>query len=379
MIPGGAPRRIWARVWAMAREDLRHTVRERSSIFWIFIAPFLWVAFFGTFNKPRDPAQLEVGLAVILGEDTPLANELVAGIQAENFKVRVVKPGAPPLSGDDAPTHTLTIPAGFAAAIARGEKVKLEFVQADGANPEGTFATTVALHRAIVRLLGGQILGGFDPADDLVTVTSSWGGGREIPSGRYQTIPGNLVMFVMIATITYGSALLAGERKRGILRRLAASPMRRFELIAGKASGRVAIAMLQVAVFVAMSLTLFRLDWGNSPAGLCLLMVCFICAAAALGMLCGTLFDTPDAASGVGIVVVLMMSALGGCWWPSEIMPAWLRTASFVLPTAWAMNGLHQLLSWGGGLRDVAPHCAVLGLYAAAAMALATWRLRPGV
>ena len=51
------------RVMALAREDLRLTLRERSSLFWIFIAPFLWVAFFGTFNRPQDPSQLKIALS----------------------------------------------------------------------------------------------------------------------------------------------------------------------------------------------------------------------------------------------------------------------------------------------------------------------------
>ena len=373
------------RVMAMAREDLRLTLRERSSLFWIFIAPFLWVAFFSTFNKPQDPSQTQIGLQVIQHDLTPLADQLVEGIRAENIQVQVVRvaqdgagaaPVASPASDDKKPPRTLEIPAGFGEAIEKRQKIKLPYHQDEDANPQGTFAMTVALHRAIVRLLGAQVLGGFAPADDLVTVSSSWGGGRAIPAGRYQTIPGNLVMFVLIATITYGSALLAAERQKGILRRLAASPMRRFELVAGKALGRVAVALVQVAVFVILSLTVFRIEWGHSPAGLVLLMICFVCAAAAIGMLGGTLFASPDAASGIGIVVVLAMSALGGCWWPSEVMPAWLRSASYVFPTAWAMNGLHELLSWGGTLRDVTTHCLVLALYAAGAASLAAFRLR---
>jgi len=372
--PGGGG--AAGRMAAMASVDLRLMLRDKSSIFWIFIAPFLWVGFFGMFNKPQDPAALQIGLAILKQESTPLADALIGAIRAENFRVVVVEPGQTLPAGDDAPSRTLTIPAGFAGSIARREKVLLKFVEGRDANPEGTFATTVALHRAIMRVLGAEALGGFDPAEDLVTVASSWGGGRQIPSGRYQTIPGNLVMFVLIATITYGSSLLARERKLGILRRLMASPVRRAELIAGKALGRVAMAVVQVGVFVLMSLTIYRMDWGSSPAGLLLLMLAFICAAAAIGLLGGAIFASPDAASGIGIVVVLAMSAIGGCWWPSEVMPGWLRTASYVFPTAWAMNGLHELLSWGGGLRDVAVHCAVLTCFAAAAAMLAAWRLK---
>jgi ABC-type Na+ efflux pump permease subunit len=364
------------RILALAREDVRLTLRDRSSTFWIFIAPFLWVFFFGTFNRPSDPSQVKVGLLVRQQESTPLADRLVAGLRAENFDVTVVPPGQQPPDAKNAPPRSLTIPAGFADAIARKEKVGLDLSEGKDANPEATFATEVALHKAIVRLLGGEALGGFEARDDAVRVVSSWGGGRVVPSGHYQTIPGNLVMFVLIACVTYGSSLLAQERSNGLLRRLAASPLRRSELIAGKVLGRVSIGAMQVAVFIVMSLAIFRIGWGRSPAGLVLLLGAFLFCAASIGMLGGAIFRSPDAASGIGVVLVLFMSALGGCWWPSEVMPGWMRTASYVFPTAWAMNGLHELLSWNGTLRDVLPHCAVLGLFALAAGGGAIAKLR---
>ena len=54
------------------------------------------------------------------------------------------------------------------------------------------------------------------------------------------------------------------------------------------------------------------------------------------------------------------MAAMGGCWWPSEVMPEWLRTAAHVFPTTWAMDGLHALISFGRGFEAVVFPCAVL-------------------
>ena len=31
----------------------------------------------------------------------------------------------------------------------------------------------------------------------------------------------------------------------------------------------------------------------------------------------------------------MVMAALGGCWWPSEVVPRWLWKASHIFPTAW--------------------------------------------
>lgn len=361
------------RVLTVAGQDLRLTLRDRSSIFWIFIAPFLWVFMFG-FVFRSTPAR--IGLLVVEKESSPLADRLVELLRAESFEVTVVRPGEAPPSGKDAPARSVTIPAGFSESIAARRKVTLDLQKQDRASPEGTFAAQVALHRAIVRLLAGEALGPMESAADAVRVRSSWAVERAIPSGYYQSIPGNLVMFVLISTMTYGAGLLATERHKGILRRLGTSPLTRGEVIAGKALGRAAIALVQVGVFLVIGIAVFRIDWGRSPAGLAAVLGVFVLTAAAMGLLSGAWFRSAEAAAGMGIVLVLSMSALGGCWWPAEVVPDWLRLAGYAFPTAWAMRGLHELISWGGGLRDVLLPCGILALYGLGAGLLATRLLR---
>lgn len=363
------------RILTLAGADIRLTLRDRSSMFWIFAAPFLWVYFFSFLMRPSDPAAARVSLAVLQQDASPLAERFIENLRAENFGVTVIRPGEKPGQEEEAPARVLTIPAGFGNAILQRRKITLDLKEQGSANPEGTFAVKVALHKATVRLLAGEALGGLDPEDDAVRVRASWAADT-VPTGYYQTIPGNLVMFVLMSTMTYGAALLSRERADGLLRRLASSPVGRTEIITGKLLGRAGVATVQVAVFILSGLTLFKIEWGRSPAGLLALLSTYILCAAAFGLLLGTLFASPDASSGVGITAVMVMAAAGGCWWPAEVMPHWLRTAAYALPTGWAMNGLHQLLSWGGGLQDVLPHCAVLALFALGAATLAVRRLK---
>jgi len=364
------------RALTLARQDLRLTLRDRSSIFWIFIAPVLWVYMFGFISRSTPT---RIGLLVVEQESSALADRLVELLRAENFEVTVVPPGGPAPSGKDAPPRSVTIPAGFAESIAARRKVALDLKEGERANAEGTFATEVALHRAIVRLLAGEAFGPMPSAEDAVRVRSSWAVERAIPTGYYQSLPGNLVMFVLISTMTYGAGLLVTERRNGILRRLATSPLTRGEILAGKALGRAAIASVQVGVFLLTGFALFRIDWGRSPAGLVAVLGLFVLTAAAMGLLSGSWFKSAEAASGMGIVLVLVMSALGGCWWPAEVVPDWLRLAGYAFPTAWAMRGLHELISWGGGLRDVLLPCGILGLFGLGAGLLATRLLRRAI
>ena len=37
----------WRRVWHVARNDIRLLLRDRGTVFWSFVGPFLFMLFFG--------------------------------------------------------------------------------------------------------------------------------------------------------------------------------------------------------------------------------------------------------------------------------------------------------------------------------------------
>jgi ABC-2 type transport system permease protein len=98
--------------------------------------------------------------------------------------------------------------------------------------------------------------------------------------------------------------------------------------------------------------------------------------AAGLGLCLGSLVRSPERAQGLAIVASLFMSAIGGCWWPLEIVPEWLRFAGHVFPTAWGIDALHILLAWGGGVGDVLPQVAALLAYAVVFVGIGAKSLR---
>ena len=83
-------------------------------------------------------------------------------------------------------------------------------------------------------------------------------------------------------------------------------------------------------------------------------------AVAGLAVLLGALLRTPEQASGIGWMLSMILAAMGGCWWPSEVVPDWLWKAAHVLPTAWAMDAFHALISFGSGVEAIAGPSAAL-------------------
>jgi len=166
-------------------------------------------------------------------------------------------------------------------------------------------------------------------------------------------------------TLIYGAVFLTLERRSGMLRRQATAPLSRRQVFLGKLLGRLLIALAQIVVLVVAGRFLFGVSWGSSPSGLALLLLAYAAAVGSLSTLLGATLRTPEQASAVGWILAMVMAALGGCWWPAELMPDWMRTFSHILPTAWAMDGFHGLITFGHGLNAVLlPSAALFGFAA---------------
>lgn len=202
------------------------------------------------------------------------------------------------------------------------------------------------------------------------------GSGDPVPSGYAQSVPGTLTMLVLMMTLIYGGVFLVLEKQQGMLRRQLATPVSRERLIAGKILGRLLIAALQIVLLLAVGRLAFGLSLGSSPAGLVLVIGAFAFAVAGLSMLLGALCATTEQASMLGWILSMVLAGLGGCWFPREVMPEWLQTASHVLPTAWAMDGFHSLISYGRGVEGVWLASVVLLGFGVTASALAARVLR---
>jgi len=189
------------------------------------------------------------------------------------------------------------------------------------------------------------------------------------PVGFAQAVPGTMVMFTMVILLTSGAIMLVVEREQGLLRRLASAPISRASLVLGKWMARLALALVQIAFAMVIGSMLFRVDWGQSVPMVFAVLVAWAAFNASLALLLGSAARTTAQATGIGVLSSLALAALGGCWWPIEITPAWMQSLALALPTGWTMDALHRLVNFGYAPATALPHVAAL----AAAALVAGW------
>ena len=192
---------------------------------------------------------------------------------------------------------------------------------------------------------------------------------------RANSSAGQLITWVFIPLIGI-SSMFAYERQKGTLRRVLISPTHRATYLLGTIAGQVATALVQMLALVGFGMLVMRVNWGHAPAALAVVLLSSALAAAALGTTLGTFVKTEGQANGLSITAGMVMALLGGCWYPLELFPQFIRSAVKVLPTTWAMQGMLDIVLRRQGLPAVLPSAGVLLAFAAVFFAVGIWRFR---
>ncbi|HJE61180.1 MAG TPA: ABC transporter permease [Nocardiopsis listeri] len=160
--------------------------------------------------------------------------------------------------------------------------------------------------------------------------------------------PGILALAIMSTSFT-GLAIGTGfERRYGVLKRLGATPLSRFGLLAAKTLAVLAVQTIQITILCVVAVLL---GWNPtlSPAGVLAALLLVLLATAAFSslalLMAGTLRAEATLA-GANLVYVLLLG-LGGVLFPTSSFPAPMEQAVSVLPITALASGLRELLAHG--------------------------------
>jgi ABC-2 type transport system permease protein len=186
---------------------------------------------------------------------------------------------------------------------------------------------------------------------------------------------GQLITWVFIPLIGLSGAL-SYERDKGTLKRLLTTPTSKATFMLGTITGQVVIALCQMSLLVAFGILVMKVNWGRDVSALALVMVASAIAAAALGTMLGAFVKNENQASGLSVMIGMLMALLGGCWYPLDLFPAAVQTVVKILPTTWAMQGMLAVGLRGAGVADILPEAGVLLGFAAVFFTVGLLRFR---
>lgn len=361
-------------IFTIGHNDIRVFLRDRTSLIWLLVMPLAFVYFMSFSSRsPGDP--WDVRPTVVLDNKDEGFMSRMFLLELGNQGVNLVGP-----EEDSDSTRGITIPENFTEQILQKQEVKLKFLEIADSGDSDLLSELVEanLIRTVIAFNGYLVeyatnTGGREPSEKAlkrlidsenpVQLDSSFAGRKPIPVGFSMSLPGVMVMYLLLNLLIFGGASIAVERRSGVLKRLSIHPVTQTQLMFGKLYGLMLLALVQIVCFLLFGQFVFHVNIGDNLLGIMLTLIVFSWVAASMGLLIGFLVKSEDKIVGFGIMIALPMAALGGCWWPMEIVPEFVRNMAHITPSAWAMDSLHLLITFGAGLGDVIKPIGVLAIY----------------
>lgn len=158
--------------------------------------------------------------------------------------------------------------------------------------------------------------------------------------------PRVLALAVMATAFTSQAIATAFDRRNGVLRLLATTPLGRGGLLAGKVLGVLAVELVQVVV---LAVTALVLGWSPDPAGIVPALAAILLGTAAFTALALLLAGTMRAEGVLAVAnLVLVLLALGGgIIVPPDHLPGILSPLATILPSGALAEAMTAALTEG--------------------------------
>lgn len=397
---------------ALIRVRLLRVLRDKTNLVWLFLMPMVFSLLMGQLmgnwdnsggnNKPRFMVyDLDGGPAADRLLVSMLDNDQFLMVRVDTL---VTVDRAQSLVADNRITAALFIPKDFSAQDQAGGTVDLPLYYNSDRLSSQTVRTlldetllkvnTLTAAQSLVSPPDelGQLPKGRSAGLDLEVFDQAWNDPRvklkARTLGRAEEVdfpltraaqhvgPSYILFFVMMFLMMSAKDLVA-ERQDRTLARLMVSRASSLDLVLGFFLGGLILGLVQSGILLVLNMMPpFRLDYGDSPAGLILVIVLFAGFCSAASVLLGCLARSGPQADGLGMTFTMIMASLGGLWWPLEIVPEFMQKLGQSLPSGQAISVFHDLIGRGYGVAEISHWLWGLFVWFVLALVLSVWRLR---
>lgn len=192
--------------------------------------------------------------------------------------------------------------------------------------------------------------------------------GEIVPNAVQHNVPAWTIFAMFFIVIPLAGNIMK-EKKEGSVFRLHTMPSSYLLLSSGKILVYVLVNMLQFLLMMAVGLYILpllglpSLQLGNSLPAIFIIALTTSFAATGFGVMVGTLASSEQQGAVLGSLSILLLSALGGIWVPTYIMPEVMRNISALSPLNWSLEGFYKLFFRGSGVNGILPEALKLLLF----------------
>ena len=363
----------------LVQKELRQVFRDPSMLRIIFIMPVFQLFVLGyaiTFDVKN------IDTLVIDRDGTSASRGLIDRFaHNEHF---IVKQTADPGSGIERYLRrgeavlALVIPKHFGRDLESGKSTQVEILL-DGQNSNTSGIALGYCNRILYRFVHDRIELGLARVPSIMRnirliepETRIWYN-PELKS-VYFMIPAIVSILLTVITMLLTGLAIVKEREMGTLEQLLVTPLRPWQIIAGKTIPFAILGLAEMAAATTIGVLWFNVPVIGNIAVLALLALAFILTTLGLGVLISTLAGTQQQALFITWFFLQMFILLSGIFYPIENMPRAVQVITLINPVRYFVAIIRELFLKGGGLSILWPEVRSLLIIGVCVFTFATLR-----
>ncbi len=193
---------------------------------------------------------------------------------------------------------------------------------------------------------------------------------------RWHMLPALVGTLTMVQALLITALSVAREREHGTLEQLLVTPMRPYEIMAGKALPSIMIGVLQGTGILLVAQLWFRIPFAGSFVTLYVGLGLFLFAAVGLGLLISSLAATMQQAVLFNFILVMPFTLLSGLATPINNIPKLLQYVTLINPLRYAIEIAQRVYLEGAGIQRLLPEMWPLAVIAVISLSVACWIFR---
>lgn len=335
------------RIPAIVTGALKTWFRSKSTLFWTLAFPILLMLLFGAiFSFSEDP-RFEFYVQnqdLIDGQPSPLSSTFVDMLNETGvLNLKMIDAAEDTVNYIDSHgvERMLLIPEGFQqSCLLQNASVVLKMV------PVEVDTSSAAVHGVVEQIVEvfNTVTTGQSPPQ-VVTIQS-----ESLVSENYRFIdffvPGLIGMTLMTTGVFGAVGWNTRNRELGILKKLATTPLSKFEYIIGVILFELIMCSISTIVILAVGVVVFDVRILPNIYSIILIIAGAI-AFPGMGMVIARFVKETDSADAAVNAITFPMMFLSGSFFPLETMPDFLREVAKVLPLTYLNNGLRDSMVYG--------------------------------
>jgi ABC-2 type transport system permease protein len=340
--------------------NLKGLTRDRAALFWTFFFPVMFVLLFGVLFSGSGSSKVSVGWVDLDNSTTSAALKAAVADRAQilDLKSGTLDEEKAAMQHGDV-SAVIVIPQGLQDAVTKTMAKVPASVAIELYTDPGQTQTSQVVTDAVTQIANGFSLGLVAPTGAVLTVTPLTLSSTNISTVTY-LVPSILAMALMQLGV-FAAVPLVQQREKGILKRMGATPLQRWKLVASNILLRLMVAAIDTVLIIGIGIAVFHIEIVGNLAAAAGFVFLGAGAFLALGFMLASFLKTEEQATGVVQVVQMPLMFLSGIFFPFDFMPDFLRSVARLLPLTYLGDGLRQSMVNGTQVAPLGLDALILG------------------